>query len=507
MANEPIDFDKKSPKVWRATDLKPAEQPRHLAKGHLIRAAINLLVGDEGIGKSLFWVLIVAAITRGCPLPELGIPARAPQHVLLVLTEDLWTDTVRPRCEVAGVDLNYVSVICTEDDGSGAPTFPGDMHLVLDADPRPALIVVDAWLDTVATGLSVKDPQQARRALHPWKEAATATGAAVLLLTHTNRVDSGDARNKYGATGELRKKARLTLFAQQDDEGNLVVGVEKANTTKPLPASIFTIDPIQHFDATDDHDGQIPRLRYIGQSDRTARDHIADQFDGEHGDDRQERQDAAAWLRGYLEEQGPSAHSAEAKKEAKKAGISERTLQRARKKLGVVIGYTGRPPVSTWSLPDQGDRVVDGEVVATSVVPPTPHPSSSGTTGTAGTTPGHSAVPPTENPSCATHTDTGTAVAQLAPARRRPTVCSVCNIALPATATTGICDDCGDPARQPYEPPADRPLYVVHDGKAEREDARICPYCDKALIYRDDINDGYHTSKSKCVRAHRKLGA
>ena len=39
------------------------------------------------------------------------------------------------------------------------------------------------------------------------------TTAAVLLLTHTNRVDSGNARDKYGATGELRKKARLTLFA------------------------------------------------------------------------------------------------------------------------------------------------------------------------------------------------------------------------------------------------------------------------------------------------------
>ena len=90
------------------------------------------------------------------------------------------------------------------------------------------------------------------------------------------------------------------------------------------------------------------------------------------------------------------------------------------------------------------------------------------------------------------------------PAHRRPSACSVCNIALPATATTDICDECDDPARQPYEPPADRPLYVVHDGKARREDARLCPYCNEALLYTDDQRDGYHTSVRACVTAHRK---
>ncbi|WP_431840098.1 AAA family ATPase [Gordonia hongkongensis] len=406
----------RSPKRWKATDLKPAEQPRWLAKGRLPRAAISLLVGDEGIGKSLLWVWLVAAITTGRALPEFGIPARNPQNVLLVVTEDDWTTTVLPRLEVAGVNLGMVEVICAEDDGSGAPVFPRDLHLVVDAEPRPALVVVDAWLDTVTAGLSVKDPQQARRALHPWKEVATVTDAAVLLLTHTNRVDSGNARDKYGATGELRKKARLTLFAQQDDDGHLVVGVEKSNTTKALPATMFTVDPIQHFDATDDHDGSVPLLRYIGESDRTARDHIADQFEGDHGDDRQERHDAVAWLREYLEIEGPAVRSADAKREAKKAGISERTLQRARKKLCVVIGYTGQPPVSTWSLPDQGPGVIDGEVIPT-VAPPDTH--IGGTAGTAGTTAGHDAMPPTQNDRCATPRDTGTQVAQQAP---RPSV-------------------------------------------------------------------------------------
>ena len=49
------------PRLWWANDLKPAAQPRWLAKNRLPRGAVGLLIGDEGIGKSLLWVLIVAA--------------------------------------------------------------------------------------------------------------------------------------------------------------------------------------------------------------------------------------------------------------------------------------------------------------------------------------------------------------------------------------------------------------------------------------------------------------
>jgi hypothetical protein len=58
-----------SPKRWSALDLEPAEQPRWLADSRLPRAATCLLLGDEGIGKSLLWVLVVAHITTGAPFP------------------------------------------------------------------------------------------------------------------------------------------------------------------------------------------------------------------------------------------------------------------------------------------------------------------------------------------------------------------------------------------------------------------------------------------------------
>lgn len=137
------------PRLWKAKKLKPATQPKFLAKNRIPKSAITILIGEEGIGKSLLWVLFAAAVTTGKPLPEFGIPATEPADIILILTEDEWSSTVLPRLKVAGADLDRVHVICTEDDGSGSPVFPDDMHLITQADITPAMVVCDAWLDTV----------------------------------------------------------------------------------------------------------------------------------------------------------------------------------------------------------------------------------------------------------------------------------------------------------------------------------------------------------------------
>lgn len=340
------------PRLWLATELEKSDLPKWLAKGRLPRSAVTILVGDEGIGKSLLWVWIVAAITTGRALPEFGIPAREPGRVLLVITEDDWSSTVRPRLELAGADLGNIAVICEEKDGSGSPVFPRDMHLVRECPPVD-LIVLDAFLDTVTAGLSLRDPQQARRAMHPWREIAMATGAAVLLVTHTNRMDSKNLRDRYGASGSLRQKARMTLYAQRDEDDRLVVGPDKANTTGKVPASLFTIDPVQVFQPTDDSDGTVPRLRYLGDSDKTANEVAAEVYDARRDSEGDDRTEAEQWLEDYLTKEGRTA-SVEVKKAARRAGLSERTVKRASSSLGVTVESDGFPRVTYWSMPGDG---------------------------------------------------------------------------------------------------------------------------------------------------------
>jgi hypothetical protein len=148
------------------------------------------------------------------------------------------------------------------------------------------------------------------------------------------------------------------------------------------------IASVQHFPPTPDSDGTVPLLVYAGDSERTAREHIADTYEADHGSDPQDRADAERWLQEYLAE-NPGAKSVDVKRAAKKdTGISERTLQRASKKLGVVVGYVGMPAVSVWSL---ANSVTWSGENGAMVAPPTPV--SRGASGATGISPGHTVAP------------------------------------------------------------------------------------------------------------------
>ena len=325
------------PKLWMATDLKPAEPTRWLLRGHLPQGAVAVLVGDEGIGKSLWWVLIVAHITTGMALPDLGLPAREPRDVLLILTEDSWTGEVRTRLEVAGADFTRLIVIAEDDDGSGSPIFPRDMHLVIAAAQTKdiALVVCDAWLDTVAGNMQVKDPQQARAALHPWKEAATTTGAAVLLLAHSNRSDVGNLRDRVGATGALRQKARVLLYAAQPPNapGVMYLGPDKANSTHKAAAIAYEIKVIQVRPVTDEDPGTIGRLEVQGITDATMEGHYAAWRAEAYRQAHPKADDQVwPWLRDYFAEHGEDTEhgrqvvAGKAKDAARKAGHNPQRL-------------------------------------------------------------------------------------------------------------------------------------------------------------------------------------
>lgn len=339
---------KKGPRVWRSDELTASAPLDWLGVGHIPEAAVTLLTGDEGIGKSLLWVHIAAAVTTGSALPEFGIPAREPRHVLVIVTEDDWSSTVRPRLELAGADMDLVGVLCSEPDGSGSPYFPRDINIVAAAQPVPYLIVLDAWADTVEGNLSIRDAQQARIALHPWREVANKLRSAVLLLTHTNRATGGSIRERYAMTSELRKKARMALFAQQDEDGNLVVGPDKSNLVGKVPASVFTIEAVEVFKPTESSDGTVPRLVFVKNADFTAAELLTTMSAPPPSDGAQgfAQTTLAAMLAG-----GQAHDRAEVISKAAAAGIPERTAERAAKELGVVKKRNGFGGTSTWQLP------------------------------------------------------------------------------------------------------------------------------------------------------------
>src|SRR5438045_1857947 len=84
----------------RPADLSAMRPVEFVWTPWLVRGRLNLMVGEEKVGKSLFSVHLAAQLTRG----ELsGIFAGTPQHVLFVgADEDAWESDTMPRLHAAG---------------------------------------------------------------------------------------------------------------------------------------------------------------------------------------------------------------------------------------------------------------------------------------------------------------------------------------------------------------------------------------------------------------------
>jgi hypothetical protein len=325
-------------RLRRASDMAESKPVAwRLAHGYLAAGKVNFLVGAEGIGKSLWTIQAIASITTGKSWGPFTITSE-PADGILIATEDGWEDTIRPRLEVASADLDRVHVLCAGDDGTGTPTFPDDMSALRGIGITPSLLVVDAWIDTVRGGLQVKDPQKARQAVAPWKKYAAETGAAVLLVAYTNRLESQDIRNTYGLSGALRQVARSTIYALEDpDTKALLVGPDKSNLGANGVAHRFIKTPVPHFTPTEDSDGTVALLESIGDDSKSIQAMLAEQVEAA----RPPRKTAAIdlWLRGTLSD-GPVS-SVELEVMADVEGYSEHQLRGARERLNVTTTKVG----------------------------------------------------------------------------------------------------------------------------------------------------------------------
>ncbi len=218
---------------------------------------------------------------------------------------------------------------------------------------QPSFVVVDAWIDTVPGGLPVKDTQKARGAVAPWKSYAADTNAAVLLVAHTNRGDRDNLRNTYGLSVALRQVARSTLYAAEDhDTSALLVGPDKSNLGAGAMAERFERTPVQHFPSTDQNDGTVPRLDYLGTDGRTITDALADQL----RDKQPERKTDAIdkWLRAAL---GSGAvRSTDLEERAKEQGYTPSQLHRSRTRVKARAFKVGERMVhGTMTTPSEGN--------------------------------------------------------------------------------------------------------------------------------------------------------
>ena len=201
------------------------------------RGMISALIGEEGVGKGLFTCLLMAQTTSG----------DFPRDVLLIAGEDDHSMMLRPRLRAAGADLSRVHFF-TRKGAPGMPHLPEELDELRDLarSLMVGLIVIDPWLSVVSPKKKVRDSQEARQVFDELALVVKELGVGCLLVGHTNRSESGAARNRYGGSIAIRQVARICLMALPDPAGpdTVIIGVDKSNISSLGVATRYLKAPI-----------------------------------------------------------------------------------------------------------------------------------------------------------------------------------------------------------------------------------------------------------------------
>jgi len=318
------------------------ERVTWLWPGRLPLGKLSILDGDPGLGKSLLTLDLAARVSTGARMPDGAPGIEGGAGVVLLSAEDGLGDTIRPRLEAAGADLERV-VAVTEmptDDGPRLPELPEDVLAVEQVvrDTGARLVVVDPLMAYLAGGVNANRDHDVRRALAPLAAMAARTGAAVLVVRHLNKGGSAGGNPIYRGGGSIgiigAARSGLLVARDPDDPDRRILAVTKANLAAPVPALRWRL--------VDGPDGLV--AEWLGASEHTAATLMAEP----EGDERTARDEAAEWLRDVLRD-GPQP-AAEVKRRARADGIADRTLDRAKARLGVRAAKAGMAGGWTWSL-------------------------------------------------------------------------------------------------------------------------------------------------------------
>ena len=306
----------------------PCEPVGWVWPGRVPAGKLTVVEGDPATAKSTMTLDLAARVTTGRAWPD-GAPGNRPASVLLLSAEDGWGDTVRPRLEAAGADLERcLCVAAREVDGEHGPllrpvVLPEDiawlMRLVEQS--KAAMVVVDVLAAYLSDRVDSYKDQSVRRLLATLGAAAAHSGAAVLLVRHHNKASGGPALYRGGGSIGIVGAARAAyaVVRDPDDTEHRLLATVKCNLAVEAPTWGYSLVDVPHL--------AVARVAWDdGPDPRSASELLA-------GAPSSALSEAVNWLTAWRSEHpGPSPATALLTAGAE-AGIARATLHRARQHL------------------------------------------------------------------------------------------------------------------------------------------------------------------------------
>ena len=331
--------------VVRLSDVQ-AEKVQWLWYPYIPLGKLTLLEGDPGLGKSWLTLALAASVSTGAGLP--GTDKLKPATALLLSAEDGLADTIKPR--LAALEANCESIFALNKPLALAVADGFEELERYVRQYQPKLVIIDPLFAYTGEKVDIHRANEARAITARLSKVAESHRCAIVALRHLRKSESSKAAYRGIGSIDFYAACRSVLLVGSDpgDSFKRVVVHTKHNLTPPGDSLGFCIDQ--------------GRFYWTGTSDATAGQVLA----ADSEEDRSDLDEAKSFLQEVLGS-GPKDYQA-LMRQAKKAGISERTLRRAKRALGAISEKSERKDGPwCWTLPKP--QVEDGQLATFSQAP------------------------------------------------------------------------------------------------------------------------------------------
>lgn len=315
-----------SPEHEGLFDMMSNVTPRDVAflwEPYFVRGAVNLLEGDPNVGKTYLLCAIAAAISSGTPLPAQAKPI--PQGVLFMSAEDDPETTLVKRLMRMGADLSRISFMTKFLRMEDEVVELIERHV---DERKVGVVIIDPLLAYMRGGIDMNKANETRPFMARLAELAKERDVTIIALRHLNKADKDKAIFRGLGSVDITAAARSAVMIglhPQDDQTRVLVHI-KHNLSERGSSLLYDLS------GGDKAKGLVPTLTWRGETDLTAED-LA------HKANPPGRPDTIiSDARGFVSRilAGGPQPVKKVQDQATRIGISETTLRRALRELGVL---------------------------------------------------------------------------------------------------------------------------------------------------------------------------
>ena len=274
---------------------------------------LTIIQGDPGDGKTTMVLNIAAAVSRGEGFDE-GMNITEPMNVIYQTAEDGLADTVKPRLEQARADCSRVLVI--DETNKALSMLDKRVEEALDK-TGARLLIMDPIQAYLGGSMDMNRANEAREMTKHLATIAEQRNCAIILIGHMNK--AGGCKAAYRGMGSIDffAVARSVLLVGR------VIGKDNYRAMVQIKNNLAPFGHPKAFELSEDG------FEWIGDYEISVDDVLGGYAP------KESKLDQAKQLLRDLSEDKDSVSSNELIEIAKAEGISKRTMDNARKEMGL----------------------------------------------------------------------------------------------------------------------------------------------------------------------------